>query len=431
MLGICLVLVAGVGVIFGRNILTSHDTTPAEAYDWSRDKVYDTLAKGLKDKDEAEFLRPFEGEQAKDRAQKLYRNLVKVPFKQARFEDLAAGGQGGMPVAFVHQIEGIDVAPVYEQYTFTFAQKPSHEQYITGFEGATEPFQGLPGTFYPAPWDVYEDMTVVRQGRVLIVADRKHQEDTERFAPYISRAADEDVQAWERSGADQTQVSKGAVIVLEPEREVYEKFYRGPDDHDSLEAGANMALPKHQAKYEDKVQYGGSRIVMDSSLSRFTSPSWREGVAEISRHEIGHAMVAPYNSARGALPVYPDAWVSEGFAGYMEARADPKKARRDALWSLRGHPFGSWYRPQDDVEAFYDKDAKERHANYVFSRLTFQYMARKYGEEATFGFVAAEYADPVKQREHFRKYLGVSRSDFWDAWYRFVLSEIPGMRLSD
>ncbi|GAU70028.1 hypothetical protein SSP35_16_00230 [Streptomyces sp. NBRC 110611] len=62
---------------------------------------------------------------------------------------------------------------------------------------------------------------------MLVVSNKKHRKDTERFTPYISRAADDDVEAWEKSGADTSRTSKGALTVLEPDRTVYEKFHRG------------------------------------------------------------------------------------------------------------------------------------------------------------------------------------------------------------
>ncbi|UNO43514.1 hypothetical protein [Streptomyces sp. MST-110588] len=392
----------------------------------SREKVYDTLAKAIKDKDEAAYLKPFEGAQNKEHARKLFRNLVKVPFTVAKFEELNAGN-GSRPVAFVHQIKGIDYAPVYEQYIFEFESKPEHYQVITGFRGATEPYLGTPGSFYPAPWDVYEDMTVVRKGRVMIISDKKHQADTRRFAPYVARAADDDVRTWERSGADTTRLSKGALIVLEPERNVYDKFYKGNGDHDSLEAGVNLAMPKYKAEYEEKAQYGGSRIVMDSSLSRFTSSAWRQGVTDISRHEIGHAMVATYDTSRGPLPVFPDTWIAEGFAGYLESRDNTARASAEARRSLDGYKFGPWVRPADDAETFYAKTAKERRSIYVLARLAIQYMAKKYGEKAAFGFVAAQYARPGKQQEHFSQYLGTDRNGFWDGWYNYVRAQVPNI----
>ncbi|MFE7314813.1 hypothetical protein ACFU7T_17280 [Streptomyces sp. NPDC057555] len=427
-LGVFLLLVIGIGSIFVKNTLNRHDVTPEEEYATSTKAVCDSMNKAIKAKDEKAFLASFEGEQLKAQQQKLFRNLIKVPFQVARFEAYPHGSHdsGEVPVAFVHQVKGADAAPVAEQYTFTFKYEPGHRQVISDAKGSVEPYPGTHGTFYPAPWDVYNDMTVVQKGRVVLISDKQHAADTERFAPYISQAADDDVAAWKRSGADSSKVSKGALIVLEPNRKVYTQFYRVGAKDDSLEAGVNMPIDKFTFGVgEESKEAGGSRIVMDSSLSRFTSPSWKEGVKEISRHEIAHAMVAVYDQARVLVEV--DSWVSEGFAGYMESRDNPAAAKVEAARTLKGYEFNPSVYPVDDAETFYAKTARERSANYTLARLAIEYMAKKYGEKNAFEFVIAEYVAPTKSEESFRKYLGVDRQTFMEGWQKYVSNQVPGM----
>ncbi|GAU70029.1 hypothetical protein SSP35_16_00240 [Streptomyces sp. NBRC 110611] len=47
-------------------------------------------------------------------------------------------------------------------------------------------------------------------------------------------------------------------------------------------------------------------------------------------------------------------------------------------------------------------------------------MVHRYGEKATFNFVTAEYANPVKPHEHFVKHLGVQRQEFFGGWHAYV-----------
>ncbi|ARF55005.1 hypothetical protein B1H19_13015 [Streptomyces gilvosporeus] len=388
--------------------------------------VYDSMTKAIKEKDEKSYLASFEGEQLKAQQRKLFRNLIKVPFQVARFEEYPQGhGSGHMVVAFVHQIKGVDAAPVAEQYVFTFKESPGAHQVITDVKGSAEPYTGTHGTNFPAPWDVYNDMTVVQKGRVVVISDKQHAADTERFAPYISQAADDDVAAWNHSGANTSQASKGALIVLESKRKVYSQLYRAGNKNDSLEAGVNMAAEKFTPAGRNEMEAGGSRIVMDSSESRFTSPAWRSGVKEISRHEIAHALVAFYDheSRFAQIP----SWVSEGFAGYMESRDDSAASKTEAARTLKGYKFDPSVYPVSDAETFYAKTGRERAANYTLARLAIEYMAKKYGENHAFEFVTAEYNDPNNQDAAFQKYLGVDYRTFMAGWQKYVRTEVPGM----
>ncbi|WP_039632255.1 hypothetical protein [Streptomyces sp. 769] len=426
-LGICVVLALGVGALF----LLGGKKTPVKGLQGTN-PVYASLTEALKNKDENAYLASFQGDELKAQQRKVFRNLVKMPFTVARYEKTswqAGAADTVQGVSFVHQIKNVDVAPVYEEYQFTFGANAAGHRVITDVQGASHPFPETSSTFYPAPWDVYDDMTVWKGGRVVVISDKSHAADTQRFAPYISQAADDDVTAWNRSGADKSALSEGALVVLEPKREVYSQFYRQGAKNDSLEAGVNLSLSKFGAKYEDTLQFGGSRIVMDSSLSRFTEPDWKSGVREIGRHEIAHAMVAPYNSARGALPVEVDSWISEGFAGYMESRDNPAAAKTDTERTLKGSKLVFGETPEDDANAFYAKDANERHRNYVLARLAIKYMAEKYGEKTTFEFVTSMYRDPSysTERGFYTQRMNTDRRTFMEDWRAFVRKTVPGV----
>ncbi|QHC25160.1 hypothetical protein [Streptomyces sp. GS7] len=428
-LGICVVLALGVGSLF----LIGPNKVPVRGAGMGTLPVYAKLNQALKNKDENAYLAPFQGDALKADQRKLFRNLMKMPFKVARYEKSAtqAGAADTVQgVSFVHQIENIDVAPVYEEYQFTFGPDSTGHAVITGVEGASHPFPETASTFYPAPWDVYDDMTVWKGGRVLVISDKSHAADTQRFAPYISKAADDDVAAWDRSGADKSTLSTGALVVLEPKREVYSQFYRKGEKSDSLEAGVNLPLSRFGAQDEENtLQFGGSRIVMDSSLSRFTEPDWKSGVRQIGRHEIAHAMVAPYNSARGELPINVDSWISEGFAGYMESRDNPAVASADNEQTLKGSKLGFGDSPESEAESFYAKDANERHRNYVLARLAIRYMAEKYGEKKTFEFVTSMYRKPGygTERGYYAQKMNTDRRTFMEDWRAYVRKTVPGV----
>ncbi|MET8676137.1 hypothetical protein ABZW18_00645 [Streptomyces sp. NPDC004647] len=425
------VVLALVALILAKHFTSSPQYTDEEIYAGSTQKVFNDLGKALKAKDEAAFVAPFTGE-AKEQQRQLFRNLVKVPFTVARWEPLHQGvyGKSDIHVGFVHQIKGIDVAPVYEQYTFTFANLgadgPKKVSKITASE---KPEAGLPGTNYPAPWDVYEDMTVARKGRVLVVGDKRHGQDINRFAPHVAQGADDIVTAWDANRPTGAKVAENALVILEPDRKIFSAFYSGRTDGgdpNSFEAGYSQPLAAFKADYEDKIQSGGSRIVMDSSLSRFKGPDWKSGVEEITRHEFAHSLVSPLNTARGALRIEPSMWIVEGFADYMEGRGNQGRNRAEEKAVLDGYSFGGILPPNDE-ELFYSTKTRDRSANYVLSRLVMEYLVKKHGERATFDFVVDSYVDPGNDRQLIEELTGQDRQAFSAGWERYVRDRVPGI----
>jgi hypothetical protein len=421
---LALVLLAFTSIIVYNTLTNPRELTAAEKHAASSEKFFDDLNRAIKEKDEDAFLAPFTGE-AKEKQRKLFRNLIKIPFSVARFETPHNGGStvgGRQFILFVHQIQGIDVAPVYEQYVWDLHFEGSEKKVpwtVSEVGISKESDRQLPGTFAPAPWDIYEDMTVVKQDSVLVVSDKSHTQDARRYAPYIARAAADNVAAWEESGPGDLP-TKGAMVILEPDRRAYNTLFLGREENDSLEAGYALALPSiRSVRSKDMMRDGGARVVIDSSSSRFTSAQWQAGVTDISRHEIAHAMT---DALAGTQPAE---WIAEGFAEYMASRDRPDAAQSDAVRSLNGYPFtGLQPGSQDD---FYADNARDRHANYVLSHLAIRYMAEKYGEEKMFRFVVAAYGDPGKTRDSFQTILGVERRDFWDQWASWVRSQVPGI----
>ncbi|MFF7757336.1 hypothetical protein [Streptomyces griseorubiginosus] len=417
--GACVVALAFVTLtsmlVYGK--MTYHAPTDDEEYSYSVGRLFDELNTALKDKDEASFLAHFSGG-AEDEQRKVFRNLVKIPFAVARFEPLReAAAAGYEDVVFVHQIEGVDVAPVYEQYTWklNFNSESDSPFSVSEVRGSDAPWLGLEGTYYPAPWDVYDDMTVVKHGNLLVVSDKKYAQSTQRYAPYIFSAGAEDFSFWDEKGPADVFVAKGAVVILEPNRKIYDKFFSGEEENDSLEAGTTVSVPAYDSESKGRAQFG-ARVIMDSSLSRFTSSTWRDGVKRISRHEIAHAMLAHFSS--------PSTWLAEGFAEFMEFRGSTEAAQANDI-SLRGYPFRGL--PPSGGDAFYSDDAQERAANYGLSRLAIQYMAEKYGESKALRFVAFSYSDPVNGEKYYKTLFGLEEDEFWSQWASWVRSQNPGI----
>jgi hypothetical protein len=421
------VLIAGAGVVAITVLaltsllvyrkMTYQAPSDDEKYASSVGRLFDDLNQALKGKSETSFVSHFNGA-AKDKQRKVFRNLVKVPFSVARFEPLReAAAAGYEDVVFVHQIEGVDVVPVYEQYTWKLKFDYNSESpfSVSEVRESDDPWMGLDATYYPAPWDVYDDMTVVKQGRVLVVSDKKYADSTQRYAPYIFRGGAEDFSFWDQKGPSDVSVTKGALVILEPNRKVYNQFFSREGEGDSLEAGSTVSVPAYESKARERLQFG-SRVIMDSSLSRFTSSAWRDGVQRISRHEIAHAMLAHFSP--------PSTWLAEGFAEFMELRGNPSAARLDAS-SLNGYAFRGL--PPSGGKDFYSDDGRERAGNYTLSRLAVQYMAEKYGEGKALRFVALSYADPASEEKLYVTLFGLDENSFWSQWASWVRSAFPGI----
>ncbi|MEU0944693.1 hypothetical protein ABZ379_18115 [Streptomyces canus] len=402
-------------LVYGK--MTYHAPTDDEKYASSVGRLFDELNEALKEKDETSFTSHFNGA-VKEKQRKVFRNLVKIPFSVARFQPLReAAAAGYEDVVFVHQIKGVDVVPVYEQYTWKlkFDYKSESPFSVSEVRESDTPWVGLDATYYPAPWDVYDDMTVVKQGNVVVVSDQKYARNTQRYAPYIFRAGAEDFSFWDEKGPADVSVTEGAMVILEPNRKIYNSFFSGRDENDSLEAGSTVSVPAYESKSRKRLQFG-SRVIMDSSLSRFTSSTWRDGVQRISRHEIAHAMLAHFSP--------PATWLAEGFAEFMELRGNPSAARADAS-SLNGYYFRGL--PPSGGEGFYSDDARERAGNYTLSRLAVQYMAEKYGDEKALRFVAHFYSDPANEEKLYATLFGLDEESFWSQWASWVRAENPGI----
>ncbi|MBT2395178.1 hypothetical protein [Streptomyces sp. ISL-100] len=258
--------------------------------------LLDGRTTALKSGDEDECLAPFAGK-AKETQRKLFRNLRKVPFAEAKYKVILQTGDGtneygsdvklALDVAFVHQVEGVDVHPVSEWYRWTVErQSEAAEPRITEVGGSPSACGSASAVYYPAPWDIYDDMYVKRQPHTVTIAAKKNAADASRFAPIIEQGAKTDLELWESKGPSVANTPKGFLVVLEPDRKTYAKLYNSAGEDIGWDA-------ERYGGEKDELEFGGARIKMDASSGRFTSPSWQCDVADISRHEVAHALVQP------------------------------------------------------------------------------------------------------------------------------------------
>ncbi|WP_285737419.1 hypothetical protein [Kitasatospora phosalacinea] len=411
------------------------------------EKVTAGLTAALAAKDEEAFVKPFAAGATKEKQRLVFRNLVKIPWETARWEPgLTMDGQ--LTVDFVHQVKGVDNFPITEQYgwkVLSAASGPSPDPMAGPPPGVDEVVTEVGGVkddrgkdagfgYYPAPWDAYDELAVQVRDHLVVMSDKGQAAELNRDVDVLARAAADDLAAWQKYGPAPTGDRKGAsgfFVVLEKNRDVYNKLYRGDGKpNDSLEAGVNMPMQAAQGPKagDGELLIGGSRIVMDTTGSRFTSDQWQGGVTDIGRHEMAHAIVAPLLTTSGGFDGSggPRDWVSEGFAEYMALRGKDSLARDELNAYLKDVPFDGQLPGNGDE--FYASDADRRTANYTLSGDALRFMASKYGDAKVFAFVAAQYGQPKEYEQQVTAATGQPLAQFQAAWAAHVRSAVPARR---
>ncbi|WP_280703184.1 hypothetical protein [Kitasatospora sp. GP82] len=387
-------------------------------------KLADGMTAALSARDEEAFLKPFKGNEVREKQRKVFRNLVKIPWAAAHWEtQFAAPLNGDMMVTFVHQVKGVDSKPVPEVYNWR-VEPGGTAPVITAVSGSKDLMGKTSDTsYYPAPWDFYNDLAVENRGNLVVVADSGQAAEVKRDADVLAQAAKDDLAAWNKAAPPAPagrESAPGFFVVLEKRRDVYNKLYAGEGrTNDSLEAGVNMPIPAYDSKDTKQLESGGSRIVMDTTQSRFASADWKEGVSEIGRHEMGHALVEPFGTEQVLVQGLQDTqmWVVEGFAEYMAYRGKSDLARADLKASLQGYRFDGTLPESLD---FYSNQGQARAAHYALGASALQYMGQKYGEDKVFAFVAAHYADPKQYQRQITDATGLTLQQFQTDWAAYV-----------
>ncbi|WP_425828786.1 hypothetical protein [Streptomyces fractus] len=392
--------------------------------------------------DKDTYLAPFDGGSPtlKNKQASLFANLRKVPFAVSEYQFLnidgravdhyGAGASASVDVAFVHQVKGADATPVAEWYRWTVEKKSEDSGLKVSAVGPATPKLAGFGkmTNYPAPWDAYDSMAVTTEPHIVIMSDAAQVADARRYAPYIEKAAKDNIAVWEAKGPKGGRTMPGFVVTLEKNRKVYKNMYRaGTGDDESIsEAGVSIqmpAVPAGGSKAKVTVQNGGARIVMDTAESRFTSPAYASGVLEISHHELAHTMVEPLTGPDGQAQL----WVVEGFAEYMAMRNDSAEASREVR-TLKAYYVDRFVDPFDGKlptsENFHSTIDKENSAHYALGWLAIRFIAEKYGEDKALTFVAEQYKNPKGMDAQLTKATGMGMDEFQDAWADYVRKQI-------
>jgi hypothetical protein len=440
LLVLAVVAVFGVGglalykAVGGGSLPGAQDGGDGEQQILSSDEI-STLLNGrtnaLKSGNEDEFLQPFVGA-AKHRQREIFKNLRKIPFAESKYMVLKQTGDGSdewgsdvrltLDVAFVHQIKGVDVRPVSEWYRWTVEKESeSAEPRISEVGGSPGASTLGNAVYYPAPWDLYDDMYVKRQAHTITISAKKNAADAGRFAPIVEESAKKDLGLWGSSTSSVPNTPEGFLVVLEPDRKTYSKMYNNNGDDQGWDAGQSVPMPAFNTGYsddEDRLEYGGARIKMDTSAGQFTSSAWRRGVGEISRHEIAHALVQPQDPGAYGEDEKTSirAWVVEGFAEYVAYRFDQALGDQQVHRDLAEEEFNGEL-PGQDFEAGYSVSA-----NYALSYLANRFIAEKGGEEALFEFVVDHYRHPTNLDQQLQKAVGMNESEFQTAWAQYVRS---------
>ncbi|MFJ5234253.1 hypothetical protein ACIQBJ_30660 [Kitasatospora sp. NPDC088391] len=432
------VLVLGFAGLVWNNVQRQHAYAEANRPDQKWQELVDGMTRAMAAKDEEAFVKPFAAGPAKEKQRLVFRNLVKIPWQTAQWK-LRSGGavQGVLPVAFVHQVKGVDNRPIAETYAWTVTGEPGPGA-VTGV-GGDKDINGRTSavSYYPGPWDVYEDLAVEARDHLVVVSEQKQSAELKRDVDLLQQAAQDDLAAWQQNKppADGVRTGgQGFFVVLEKNRDVYNKLYAGEGrENDRLEAGVNMAVEAEDSDQagRGKVLIGGSRIVMDTSLDRFTNPDrWQEGVTDIGRHEMAHALTATLTTDFDLGLVEKSAvrmWVVEGFADYLALRGKDAKARNDLAYKVRDARFTGAL-PPALASDFYSSDPKARSANYALSADALRWMAATYGEQKTLAFVAAHYGNPTGYPEQIRTATGLGPEQFEQSWAAHVRSTLPVKR---
>ncbi|MGW7252233.1 hypothetical protein [Streptomyces decoyicus] len=392
----------------------------------------------LKSGDEDAFLSPFSGA-ARVHQKKIYENLRKVPFAQADYRVLRQTGSGSndygdgatvaLDVAFVHKIEKVDVQPVAEWYRWVVkraskSEKPS----ITKVGGSPSAYGAKGFVYYPAPWDVYDDMYVKRQAHTVVVADKKNAAQAGRYAPHIEKAAADDLSFWSANAPSGASTPTAFFVNVEPNRKTYATMYASADKDPGWDAGMSVGMPAFSEAYEDvrdKPQFGGARIKMDATSNYFTTKDWPGGVKAISHHEMAHSITQALDKGDYSILTMgdggPRTWVVEGFAEYMGSQFDPRAAS-EKMRSGYSDPKARFDGKLPDTE--FGSYPHSVHMDYALGYLALKYIEKQGGQAKTLKFVVDHYQNPKKLDQQLQEAVGQSGTAFESGWAKYVRSVV-------
>lgn len=434
---------AGVGLVLREQRTSSLPTTaPAVTLSASPDpnavavtdeEIDDLITrhtKGLTGGDAETFLSIFDpADKALLKAQRrVFDNLRKVPLTDVSYQVLRRSGRSedsfgrgvrfAQDVAFVHRFAGIDLRPVSQWYRWTLEKKgPDAPLRVTAVGGAPPP--SLTGSasktvYYPGPWDIWPDITVVRAGSSIVLAHPRHAALARRVAPTVASATATNLTYWKRHGDPQAPVPSGFVVALVAGQDQLGKLFRTSK---ADEAGVSIGMPSYGA-FSDPVRVGGTRVVLDSTSGYFADEA---GIAEITRHELAHSLVASLDSRNFSF-YGTSKWIVEGFAEYLAKKHQPiARSRflpegRAYLAGRRAQPFTGRL-PHNTEWGYRDLTS----AHYFMGELAMRLIAERHGDRKLAAAVAAAYRAPGDASEAaLFDSLGVSKATFERQWAAYV-----------
>ncbi|MEU7941933.1 hypothetical protein [Microbispora bryophytorum] len=361
---------------------------------------------------------------------RVFANLRKMPLAEKSYQVLRRQGRAQdsfgrgvkftQDVAFVHRFDGIDLRPVSEWYRWTIEKaSPNAPLVVTKVQGAPPTISGEASKtmYFPGPWDVWPDIVVAKAGDSIVLARPQDAALARRVAPTVSAAAASDLAFWEKNGDPDAAVPTGFVVALVEGKAQLGKLFRTAKAN---EAGVSIPMPSWGVG-NDTVKIGGTRVVMDTTSEFFRN---KQGIMEISEHELAHSLVAGLDSAQFALFGRAN-WITEGFAEYVAGRSQPIAQNRRADEG-RAYVAGRLAMPFDGKlpsNALWDFKQMTS-INYLMGHVAMRFIAQKYGERKLVEGVVAAYRAPGDDSEAaLFKVLGVTMADFERQWAGYVRAQ--------
>ncbi|TDD27609.1 hypothetical protein E1286_47210 [Nonomuraea terrae] len=421
-------------------VTISHSLAPETVVvtDAEIDDLLTRHTEGLTRGDTERFLSIFDpaNEQLLQRQRRVLENLRKVPLSEAGYRVLRRSGRSEdsfgrgvtftQDVSFVHRFAGIDLRPVSEWYRWTLEKKSADAPLrVTAVGGAPPPTLSSSSpsktVYYPGPWDIWPDITVVRAGAGVVLARPEHAALARRVAPIVEQATAHHSAYWKRHGEHQDLVPQGYLVALVAGKDQLGKLFRTSE---ATEAGVSIGMPS-AAVGSDDVVVGGTRVVLDTTSSFFSST---DGIGTLTRHELAHSLVSALDRSSGLsfLGGRPH-WIDEGFAEYLANKHAPVTSSlrypegRAYLAGQRSRPFTGEL-PHNDIWAGGDLTD----AHYFMGELIMRFTADRYGDRRLVQAVTAAYqqdnddlAEPA-----FYDALGVDKAAFERQWAAYVRQQL-------
>ncbi|KAB7835784.1 hypothetical protein [Streptomyces mobaraensis] len=393
-------------------------STPAAALsDRDLAKLAHDRTKALQAGDEKAFIAPFAGDE-QEAQRRVFRNLRRVPMAPgSAFRVVTSGGRlasslGGplkaeLDVSFDHRIAGVDRAPVSEGYRWTVERKtPSAPLTITKVAGTPRekllPSDPDTTLAYPAPWDLYDELAVVRAGHVVLMSDITHVGELRSARGALEKAGNDVLAAWQHDGPSDAKVAEGFAVVIEPDAKRGGSLY-GTGRQAAHDDG--LTVPMDAADNTAERVTAGARLILHDTSTR------------VGKHEMVHGLLAPLTRKSGAGEG-PRSWLVEGIAEHLASTGDDDRGYHSALQHT-----GFDGRLPDEL-TFYSKDAQRQAAHYELGRLAVKFLAEKYGARKALEFAAAQYGQPDGLEQQLRDATGLDKTAFEQQWASYVRSTL-------